>query len=114
DDEWRHCTPVAVAGLPTSSLPARRIPGWLGHVRRLHADQSLVRWATGCNARALAERAILPCQKASSPERAFWRRFAKTNATEATPMDIIPLRPGFGAELRGVTLADVAAHDAAY
>jgi alpha-ketoglutarate-dependent 2,4-dichlorophenoxyacetate dioxygenase len=29
-------------------------------------------------------------------------------------MDIIPLRPGFGAELRGVTLADVAAHDAAF
>src|SRR6516165_5385781 len=29
-------------------------------------------------------------------------------------MDIIPLRLGFGAELRGVTLADVAAHDAAY
>ncbi len=29
-------------------------------------------------------------------------------------MEIIPLRPGFGAELRGVTLADVAAHDAAY
>ena len=29
-------------------------------------------------------------------------------------MDIIPLRPGFGAELRGVTLTDVAAHDAAY
>src|SRR5205085_1143879 len=29
-------------------------------------------------------------------------------------MDIIPLPPGFGAELRGVTLADVAAHDAAY
>ena len=29
-------------------------------------------------------------------------------------MDILPLRPGFGAELRGVTLADVAAHDAAY
>src|ERR1700740_2774136 len=29
-------------------------------------------------------------------------------------MDIIPLRPGFGAELRGAGLADVAAHDAAY
>src|SRR6201987_1541953 len=29
-------------------------------------------------------------------------------------MDIIPLRPGFGAELRGVGLADIAAHDAAY
>ena len=29
-------------------------------------------------------------------------------------MDIIPLGPGFAAELRGVTLADVAADDAAY
>ncbi len=29
-------------------------------------------------------------------------------------MDIIPLRPGFGAELRGVTLADVANDDATY
>jgi alpha-ketoglutarate-dependent 2,4-dichlorophenoxyacetate dioxygenase len=33
---------------------------------------------------------------------------------EDSPMDIIPLAKGFGAELRGVTLADVAAHDAAY
>ena len=29
-------------------------------------------------------------------------------------MDIVPVGPGFGAELRGVTLADVAADDAAY
>lgn len=29
-------------------------------------------------------------------------------------MDVIPLGPGFGAELRGVTLADVAADDATY
>ena len=29
-------------------------------------------------------------------------------------MDIIPLGPGFAAELRGVTLAEVAADDAAY
>ena len=29
-------------------------------------------------------------------------------------MDIVPLGPGFGAELRGITLADVAADDAAY
>ncbi len=29
-------------------------------------------------------------------------------------MEIVPLRPGFGAELRGVTLADVAADDAIY
>jgi alpha-ketoglutarate-dependent 2,4-dichlorophenoxyacetate dioxygenase len=33
---------------------------------------------------------------------------------EDSPMDIIPLNRGFGAELRGVTLADVAADDAAY
>jgi alpha-ketoglutarate-dependent 2,4-dichlorophenoxyacetate dioxygenase len=33
---------------------------------------------------------------------------------EDSPMDIIPLAKGFGAELRGVTLADVAAEDAAY
>ena len=29
-------------------------------------------------------------------------------------MDVIPLSPGFGAELRGVTLADIAASDSAY
>jgi alpha-ketoglutarate-dependent 2,4-dichlorophenoxyacetate dioxygenase len=29
-------------------------------------------------------------------------------------MDVVPLGPGFGAELRGVTLADIAADDAAY
>src|SRR5437879_7057174 len=29
-------------------------------------------------------------------------------------MDVIPLGPGFAAELRGVTLADVASDDAAY
>ena len=29
-------------------------------------------------------------------------------------MDIVPLGPGFAAEMRGVTLADVAAHDAVY
>ena len=29
-------------------------------------------------------------------------------------MDIVPLGPGFAAELRGVTLADVAADDATY
>ena len=29
-------------------------------------------------------------------------------------MDIVPLGPGFAAELRGVTLADIAADDAAY
>jgi alpha-ketoglutarate-dependent 2,4-dichlorophenoxyacetate dioxygenase len=33
---------------------------------------------------------------------------------EDSPMDIIPLAKGFGAELRGVTLADAAADDTAY
>src|SRR6516162_2276598 len=31
-----------------------------------------------------------------------------------TPMDIVPLGPGFATELRGVTIADVAQHDAVY
>src|SRR5882724_8669124 len=33
---------------------------------------------------------------------------------EDLPMDVVPLGPGFTAELRGVTLADVASDDAAY
>jgi alpha-ketoglutarate-dependent 2,4-dichlorophenoxyacetate dioxygenase len=33
---------------------------------------------------------------------------------EDLPMDVIPLGPGFAAELRGVTLADIAANDDAY
>jgi alpha-ketoglutarate-dependent 2,4-dichlorophenoxyacetate dioxygenase len=33
---------------------------------------------------------------------------------EGSPMEIIPLGPGFAAELRGVTLAEIAADDAAY
>jgi alpha-ketoglutarate-dependent 2,4-dichlorophenoxyacetate dioxygenase len=34
--------------------------------------------------------------------------------TEDTPMEIVPLGPGFGAELRGVGIADVAADEDAY
>jgi alpha-ketoglutarate-dependent 2,4-dichlorophenoxyacetate dioxygenase len=34
--------------------------------------------------------------------------------TEDAPMDIVPLGPGFAAELRGVTLVDTAADDTAY
>jgi alpha-ketoglutarate-dependent 2,4-dichlorophenoxyacetate dioxygenase len=34
--------------------------------------------------------------------------------TEDAPMEIVPLGPGFVAELRGVTLADIASNDAAY
>jgi alpha-ketoglutarate-dependent 2,4-dichlorophenoxyacetate dioxygenase len=46
------------------------------------------------------------------------RRFCLNVATikngEDLPVDIVPLGPGFGAELRGMTLADVALDDAAY
>jgi alpha-ketoglutarate-dependent 2,4-dichlorophenoxyacetate dioxygenase len=35
-------------------------------------------------------------------------------ATEGAPMEIIPLGPGFAAELRGITLAEIAADEAAY
>jgi len=34
--------------------------------------------------------------------------------TEDAPMEIVPLGPGFAAELRGVTVADIASNDAAY
>jgi alpha-ketoglutarate-dependent 2,4-dichlorophenoxyacetate dioxygenase len=35
-------------------------------------------------------------------------------ATEGSPMEIVPLGPGFAAELRGVMLAEIAADDASY
>src|SRR5262245_16656533 len=44
----------------------------------------------------------------------FGGKSSKHKATEDSPMDIIPLGPGFAAELRGVTLAGVAADDAVY
>src|SRR5262245_54435850 len=44
----------------------------------------------------------------------FGGKSSKHKATEDSPMDIIPLGPGFAAELRGITLAEVAADDAAY
>src|SRR5580704_16044177 len=39
---------------------------------------------------------------------------ANQESVEDAPVEIIPLGPGFAAELRGVTLADVAADDAVY
>jgi alpha-ketoglutarate-dependent 2,4-dichlorophenoxyacetate dioxygenase len=44
----------------------------------------------------------------------FWTTLAGKTTAEDTPMDIVPLGPGFAAELRGVTLADIANDDAAY
>jgi alpha-ketoglutarate-dependent 2,4-dichlorophenoxyacetate dioxygenase len=37
-----------------------------------------------------------------------------TQAMKGSPMEIVPLGPGFAAELRGVTLTQIAADDAAY
>jgi hypothetical protein len=40
-------------------------------------------------------------------------RKLSARSREASSMDIVSLDPGFGAELRGLTLADVASDDAA-
>jgi alpha-ketoglutarate-dependent 2,4-dichlorophenoxyacetate dioxygenase len=40
--------------------------------------------------------------------------FESNDNREDLPMDIVPLGPGFAAELRGVTLSDIASDDAAY
>jgi alpha-ketoglutarate-dependent taurine dioxygenase len=54
-------------------------------------------------------------QRAALPVAGFCPNLASTRKIrEELPMDVIPLREGFGAELRGVTLSDVAASDAAY
>jgi alpha-ketoglutarate-dependent 2,4-dichlorophenoxyacetate dioxygenase len=39
---------------------------------------------------------------------------SESDRTEDTPMEIVPLGPGFGAELRGVGIAEVAADEKAY
>jgi alpha-ketoglutarate-dependent 2,4-dichlorophenoxyacetate dioxygenase len=44
----------------------------------------------------------------------FCRSVAGNNDREDLPMDVVPLGPGFAAELRGVTLSDIASDDAAY
>jgi alpha-ketoglutarate-dependent 2,4-dichlorophenoxyacetate dioxygenase len=55
-----------------------------------------------------------PCTVLSCHLTAFGGKLADTEAAEDAPMDIIPLGPGFAAELLGVTLAQVVAQDAAY
>jgi alpha-ketoglutarate-dependent 2,4-dichlorophenoxyacetate dioxygenase len=44
--------------------------------------------------------------------RPWWKIDAE--ATEGSPMKMVPLGPGFAAELRGVSLAEIATDDAAY
>src|SRR6202049_1918955 len=52
--------------------------------------------------------------RAALPARWFCLNFAGHNNREDVPMDIVPMGPGFAAELRGVTLSDVASDDAVY
>jgi alpha-ketoglutarate-dependent 2,4-dichlorophenoxyacetate dioxygenase len=52
--------------------------------------------------------------RAALPVEGICRNFAGRNNREDLPMDIVPMGPGFAAELRGVTLSDVASDDAAY
>jgi alpha-ketoglutarate-dependent 2,4-dichlorophenoxyacetate dioxygenase len=40
--------------------------------------------------------------------------FTTRNNREDLPMDIVPMGPGFAAELRGVTISDIVSDDAAY
>jgi alpha-ketoglutarate-dependent 2,4-dichlorophenoxyacetate dioxygenase len=53
-------------------------------------------------------------RRVSLPAGQFCRKLPATITREDLPMDIVPLGPGFAAELRGVTLEDVASDDAAY
>src|SRR5215472_5519455 len=80
----------------------------------LRGARSLMPQRTWCNAdgaqRALVWRSALGFLASEG----ILEEIRLKKLKEDTPMDIIPLRPGFGAELRRVTLADVAAHDAAY
>src|SRR6202165_3414698 len=48
------------------------------------------------------------------PAGQFCRKLPAMITREDLPMDIVPLGPEFTAELRGVTLEDVASDDAAY
>jgi alpha-ketoglutarate-dependent 2,4-dichlorophenoxyacetate dioxygenase len=48
------------------------------------------------------------------PAGTFCRKVVDNNNREDLPMDLVPLAPGFAAELRGVTPGDVASDDAGY
>jgi alpha-ketoglutarate-dependent 2,4-dichlorophenoxyacetate dioxygenase len=62
----------------------------------------------------MAQRRLQPLAHGFLASRPVLEEIRPNEQTEDTSMEIIPLRAGFSAELRGVTLADVAAHDAAY
>src|SRR5262245_52918977 len=61
------------------------------------------------SARFPQETVAFPCQLASISESR-----AGDETTEDAPMEIVPLGPGFAAELRGVTLEEIAADAVAY
>jgi alpha-ketoglutarate-dependent 2,4-dichlorophenoxyacetate dioxygenase len=53
-------------------------------------------------------------RRVSLPAGQFCRKLPAIITREDLPMDIVPLGPGFAAELRGVTLEHIASDDAAY
>jgi hypothetical protein len=66
-----------------------------------------------------AIKAAIPIGKKCTEHAVASRRLleesrANQESVEDAPVEIIPLGPGFAAEIRGVTLADVAADDAVY
>src|SRR4249919_4342474 len=92
--------------------PRLRRSAKLGAHRHLRGARKSVRWeGTGTSAKK-HERLVRvpPCR----PSRFGGNLPQNTPSEGGSPMDIVPLGPGFGAELRGVTLSDVAADDAAY
>src|SRR5262249_48656467 len=61
------------------------------------------------------DEASSPCESACLSAARFWGEVVlKPGMRWRPPMEIVPLGPGFAAELRGVTIHDVAASGAAY
>jgi alpha-ketoglutarate-dependent 2,4-dichlorophenoxyacetate dioxygenase len=57
---------------------------------------------------------VRPASRFLASRPVFRESRTDNDITEGAPMEIVPVGPGFAAELRGVTLAEIAANDAAY
>src|SRR5215831_8685263 len=92
---------------PRSSLNPPRMAAITPKGSHFYARRSLM-------AGRMAQRRLQPLAHGFLASRPVLEEIRPNEQPEDTSMEIIPLRAGFSAELRGVTLADVAAHDAAY
>src|SRR5258706_14984922 len=79
-------------------------------------DKSALVAPHGARTRSVGNSMVPPgrTRRVSLPAGQFCRKLPAIITREDLPMDIVPLGPGFAAELRGVTLEDVASDDAAY